>query len=282
MKLGRLTDGGEPFWALVDDDEAGVRPIRGGIRSWAAALATSWDAGVLELGDPRALEDLTVLAPAEESAKIICLGATYAKHVVGLGATPTPHPAGFWKPYDAVVGPFDQINYPAITDALDFEVELVLVMATAVDRARPGAAVLGYTVGNDVSLRDLQFGGSVTGMDMFSAKSAVRSTPLGPWIVTADELGPGLPDLALTLCVNGEKRQSARTSEMSFSLDTLVAWADERTPLRSGDVVYTGTPEGVGHEDGTYLEPGDVVEASLERLGAQRNVVGPDPRKEEG
>lgn len=281
MKLGRLTDGREPFWALVDDDESRVRPISGSLREWSGALASGWDPGALELGEPIARDGLTLLAPAEASSKIICLGATYAKHVVGLGAKPTPHPAGFWKPYDAVVGPSDQIDYPAITDGLDFEVELVMVMATTVDRGRPGDAVLGYTVGNDISLRDLQFGGSVTGMDMFSAKSAFRSTPLGPWIVTADEFGPGLPDLALTLTVNGEKRQSARTSEMSFSLDALVTWADERTPLRPGDIVYTGTPEGVAHEDGRYLRPGDIVEASVEGLGSQRNVVGPDPREEE-
>ena len=111
-------------------------------------------------------------------------------------------------------------------------------------------------------------------MDMFTAKSAYRSAPLGPWIVTRDELGDGTPDLELTLSVNGETRQSARTSEMSFGVDMLLAWADARTPLRAGDVVFTGTPEGVGHEDGRYLQPGDVVEATIERLGTQRNTIG--------
>lgn len=274
MKLGRLTDGQRTFWAAISDDESTVSPISGGIREWAPALMERFHPGVLKLDDPHPLDGLTVLAPAEESAKIICLGATYAKHVIGLGVTPTPHPAGFWKPSDAVIGPYDEIEYPAITKGLDFEVEIVFVVGTTVDRSAPGRSVLGYTVGNDVSLRDLQFGGSVTGMDMFSAKSAYRSTPLGPWIVTADEFGDGMPDLGLTLSVNGETRQAARTSEMSFDLDTLVTWADERTPLRPGDVVYTGTPQGVGYEDGRYLRPGDVIEASIERLGVQRSVVG--------
>ncbi|GGL41823.1 fumarylacetoacetate hydrolase family protein [Nocardia jinanensis] len=274
MKLGRLTDGRTEFWALVDADETRVRRIRGSIREWAGPLATAWDTGVLDLGDSLPLDGLTILAPAEETAKVVCLGATYARHVTGLGIAPTPHPAGFWKPNDALVGAYDAIEYPAISTALDFEVEFVFVTAGPVDRSAPGAALLGFTIGNDTSLRDLQFGGSVTGMDMFSAKSQVRSTPLGPWIVTADEFGPGLPDLALTLTVNGEKRQSARTSDMSFSLDTLITWADERTPLRAGDVIFTGTPEGVGHEDGRYLAPGDLVEITIERLGAQRNRVG--------
>jgi 2-keto-4-pentenoate hydratase/2-oxohepta-3-ene-1,7-dioic acid hydratase in catechol pathway len=275
MKLGRLTDGASTFWAVIAEDEATLRPIRGGIGDWASALTHDFDPAVLHLGDPRSLDGLAVLAPVEDSAKVVCLGATYAKHVLGLGATPTPHPAGFWKPMDALVGPHDTIEYPTISEGLDFEVEIVLVMGTLVDRSHPGRSVLGYTIGNDVSLRDLQFGGSVTGMDMFSAKSAYRSTPLGPWIITTDEFGPGMPDLSLELSVNGERRQFARTSEMSFGLDVLVSWADERTPLRPGDVVYTGTPEGVGHEDGRYLQPGDLVEASIERLGAQRNVVGP-------
>lgn len=275
MKIGRLNDGQRTFWAVIADDASTVRPISGGIREWAPALVDSFDPGVLGLGDPRPLDGLTFLAPAEESAKIVCLGATYAKHMIGLGVPQTPYPAGFWKPYDAVIGPYDEIEYPAITKALDYEVEIVFIMGTTVDRSTPGRSVLGYTVGNDVSLRDLQFGVAATGMDMFSGKSAYHSTPLGPWIVTADEFGDGMPDLALTLTVNGETRQAARTSEMSFGLDTLLTWANERTPVRSGDVVYTGTPQGVGHEDGHYLRPGDVIETSIERLGAQRNVVGP-------
>ena len=225
-------------------------------------------------GAQRPLDGLAVLAPVEESAKVICLGATYAKHVTGLGVQSHDKPAGFWKHFDALVGPEDEIVYPEISEGFDFEVELVMIVGDTLDPGDPERSILGYTVGNDTSLRDHQFGGSVTGMDMFTAKSAYRSAPLGPWIVTRDELGDGTPDLELTLSVNGETRQSARTSEMSFGVDMLLAWADARTPLRAGDVVFTGTPEGVGHEDGRYLQPGDVVEATIERLGTQRNTIG--------
>jgi 2-keto-4-pentenoate hydratase/2-oxohepta-3-ene-1,7-dioic acid hydratase in catechol pathway len=276
MKIGRLTDGSTTYWAALQPDEESVRPLAGPIASWGPRVTADGSDGAAYDGEVRPLAGLRLVAPAQPDAKVVCLGATYAKHVVGLGRAMTGQPAGFWKPFDALIGPGDDIVYPAITEGLDFEVELVMVIGSArVDRDAPLAAVLGYTVGNDISLRDLQFKGSVTGMDMFSAKSAERSTPLGPWIVTRDEFGEGSPDLLLTLTVNGEKRQSERTSAMSFGLDALVRWADERTTLRAGDVVYTGTPHGVAHEDGRYLQPGDVVEATVEGLGTLRNTVGP-------
>ncbi|MCW2694221.1 MAG: hypothetical protein JWM67_2825 [Mycobacterium sp.] len=275
MRIGRLTDGTSTFWAALQQDGTSVRPLAGAIASWGPVVTAGGSAAAPYDGDARPLAGLRLLAPAEASSKIVCLGATFAKHVAGLGRTMADQPAGFWKPYDAVIGPDDEIAHPAITNGLDFEVELVVVMgAPRVDRQAPMSAVLGYTVGNDISLRDLQFAGSVTGMDMFSAKSAERSTPLGPWIVTRDEFGDGTPDLLLTLTVNGEKRQSDRTTSMAWEIDHLVRWADERTTLRAGDVVYTGTPDGVGHEDGRYLQPGDVVEATVEGLGTLRNTVG--------
>lgn len=276
MRIGRLTDGTSTFWAVLQPDEQSVRRIEGDIASWAPAVTDGSDPPVT--GEPLPLTGLRLLAPAQPDAKVVCLGATFAKHVAGLGREMAGQPAGFWKPYSALIGPEDDIAYPAITEGLDFEVEIVIVVgAPTVDRENPFRSILGYTVGNDVSLRDLQFAGSVTGMDMFSAKSADDSTPLGPWIVTRDEFGDTNPDLLLTLTVNGEKRQSDRTTSMAWPLDFLLRWADERTSLHPGDVVYTGTPDGVGHEDGRYLEPGDVVEATIERLGTQRNTVGPRP-----
>ncbi|MCW2606069.1 MAG: hypothetical protein JWO60_762 [Frankiales bacterium] len=275
MRIGRLSDGGTPFWAVLQDDEKTVRPLAGGVADWGPAVTAGGQPPYS--GEARPLDGLRVLAPAEPSAKVVCLGATYAKHVVGLGKEMTGQPAGFWKPYSALIGPDDEIRYPRITKGLDYEVELVIIVGDDVDEADPFACILGYTVGNDISLRDLQFAGSVTGMDMFSAKSADASTPLGPWIVTRDEFGDVHPDLLLTLKVNGETRQDERTSAMAWGVDVLVQWADARTSLSAGDVVYTGTPHGVAHEDGRYLEPGDVVETTLERLGTLTNVVGARP-----
>ena len=274
MRIGRLTDESTTFWAALQPDGTSVRPLSGAVASWAPLITAGGPAAAPYDGPARPLSGLRLLAPAEPQAKVVCLGATYAKHVAGLGAAMVGQPAAFWKPFDALIGPDEDIVYPTITRGLDFEVELVMVVgAERVDRDAPLQSVLGYTVGNDISLRDLQFAGSATGMDMFSAKSAERSTPLGPWIVTRDEFGDVHPDLQLTLTVNGEVRQSERTSAMAFELDHLVRWADERTVLRPGDVVYTGTPHGVAHEDGRYLQPGDVVETSVERLGTLRNTV---------
>jgi 2-keto-4-pentenoate hydratase/2-oxohepta-3-ene-1,7-dioic acid hydratase in catechol pathway len=279
MKIGRLNDasaapGSPGTWFALQPDGTSVRPLAGPIATWGPQITLGGAEAAPYDGPARPLAGLRVLAPAEPSSKVVCLGGTYPKHVAGLGAQMASQPAGFWKPYDALVGPDDDIRYPAITRGLDYEVELVMVIGAAtVDREAPLTSVLGYTVGNDISLRDLQFAGSVTGMDMFSAKSAESSTPLGPWIVTRDEFGDEHPDLLLTLSVNGEQRQSERTSAMAFTCDTLVRWADERTTLRPGDVVYTGTPDGVAHEDGRYLQPGDVLETTVERLGTQRNTV---------
>jgi 2-keto-4-pentenoate hydratase/2-oxohepta-3-ene-1,7-dioic acid hydratase in catechol pathway len=276
MKIGRFSDGTTTFWAAVDSDAGQVRPLAGGVREWGPRVsAGGGDAAPLR-GDTVALDGLTMVMPAEERSKVVCLGATYAKHVEGLGREMAGQPAGFWKPFSALLDPEAEIVYPSITEALDFEVELTIVVGTdKVDRANPVQSILGYTVGNDVSLRDLQFAGSVTGMDMFSAKSADRSSGLGPWIVTRDEFGDEHPDLLLTLSVNGEERQKERTSAMAWPVDFLLRWADERTTLSTGDVVMTGTPAGVAYEDGRYLQPGDVVEAVIERIGTLRNTVGP-------
>jgi 2-keto-4-pentenoate hydratase/2-oxohepta-3-ene-1,7-dioic acid hydratase in catechol pathway len=278
MRIGRFSDGSAAFWAAVDSDAGRVRPLVGGVQDWGPGVAAGGGDAAPLRGDAHALGDVQILMPAESGAKVVCLGATYAKHVEGLGREMAGQPAGFWKPFTALLDPEAEIVYPSITNALDFEVELTIVVGTErVDRANPASSILGYTVGNDVSLRDLQFAGSVTGMDMFSSKSADRSSGIGPWIVTRDEFGDGHPDLLLTLNVNGEERQKERTSAMAWPVDFLLRWADERTTLSAGDVVMTGTPAGVAYEDGRYLQPGDVVEAAIEGIGTLRNTVGPRP-----
>jgi 2-keto-4-pentenoate hydratase/2-oxohepta-3-ene-1,7-dioic acid hydratase in catechol pathway len=278
MRIGRFSDGRATFWAGVDPDAGRVRPLVGGVQDWGPRVASDGGGSAPLSGDELDLADLTILMPAESGAKVVCLGATYAKHVEGLGREMAGQPAGFWKPFSALLDPEAEIVYPSITEALDFEVELTIVVGTTrVDRNNPVSSILGYTVGNDVSLRDLQFAGSVTGMDMFSAKSADHSSGVGPWIVTRDEFGDGHPDLLLTLTVNGEERQKERTSAMAWPVDFLLRWADERTTLTTGDVVMTGTPAGVAYEDGRYLQPGDIVEASIERIGTLRNTVGSRP-----
>jgi 2-keto-4-pentenoate hydratase/2-oxohepta-3-ene-1,7-dioic acid hydratase in catechol pathway len=156
---------------------------------------------------------------------------------------------------------------------------VVVVGADIADRAHAERSILGYTVGNDVSARDQQFSGGVTGMDMFSAKALDATSGIGPWIVTRDEFGDEHPDLDLSLTVDGETRQHDRTGSMVWGSGELLAYVDARMHLHCGDVMFTGTCAGVGHEDGRYLEPGQEVTVTIERIGSLSNVVGPRPEQ---
>jgi 2-keto-4-pentenoate hydratase/2-oxohepta-3-ene-1,7-dioic acid hydratase in catechol pathway len=273
VKIARCSDGRAAFWAVIEPDAGVARPLAGGFADWAPALTADLGTPPPFTGGERALEELRLVAPAEASARVLAAGATYAKHIAGLGLQMPEQPAAFLKGYSTIIGPEDEIVYPAVTEALDFEVELVAVMGDAPARAPGFRSILGYTIGNDVSARDLQFSHTLINMDMFSAKALDQTAPLGPWIVTRDEFGDGQPDLELTLLVDGEVRQRERTASMAWSVGEIVTYIDARMRLTCGDIIFTGTPAGVGHETGRYLEPGHVVEATIERIGTLRNRV---------
>lgn len=277
MKLARLDDGTRHFWAAIDPNKNLAREIDGTILDWGAWIAA---------GDMRLpfnskivpLDRTRYLPPIEPTSKIAAVGANYQKHLDELRVARPPHPIAFLKPYSALVGQDEEVRYPAITNQLDHEVELVAVMGAPhlADRTRPSDSLLGYTVGNDVSARDLQRS-PLGGMDLFSAKIHDRTAGLGPWIVTKDEFPPGPLDLAISLKVDGETRQEDRTSAMIWGVDELLLYVDDRTSLHTGDVVYTGTPAGVAMATGRYLEPGEVMEAIIEGIGTLRNRVGARP-----
>jgi 2-keto-4-pentenoate hydratase/2-oxohepta-3-ene-1,7-dioic acid hydratase in catechol pathway len=274
MKIARFQIDGAPSWGVVDSAQGIVHAIDGPIHRWAPALTADFSSSLPLTGRTAELGSLSLLPPAEPGSKVVAAGATYAKHVAGLGLKMPEKPAAFLKPYESVIGPYDDIAYPPITEQLDYEVELVVVIGAPIGRTEAGwPGILGYCVGNDVSARDLQFGGSVTGMDMFSAKGLDDTSGLGPWITTRDEFGDIHPDLELTLTVDGEVRQQDRTSSMAWGAGELVEYVAARSRLAPGDVLFTGTPAGVAHEDGRYLQPGQVVEATVERLGTLRNTV---------
>jgi len=274
MKIARVLVDNIPTWGLVDHSKGAVELIDGRLRDWAPALTADF-ANVPPLaGRTVDLASVRLLLPVDPGSKVLAAGATYAKHVAGLGLKMPEKPAAFLKPYESLIGPTDDILYPPLTEQLDFEVELVVIAGTAIRRDDSGAAgILGYCVGNDVSARDLQFGGSVTGMDIFSAKGLDDTSGIGPWITTRDEFGDAAPDLELLLTVDGEVRQRDRTTSLVWTPAELVEYVAARSRLSPGDVLFTGTPSGVAHEDGRYLKPGQVVEASVEGLGTLRNVV---------
>jgi len=275
MKVARCNDGSNTFWAVIDPDGKTARPLAGAITDWAPGLTANPGGPLPFAGPARPLDGLRLLAPLEPTARIPAVGATYAKHVAGLGLKMPKQPAAFLKPVSSLVGPQDELNYPAITKALDYEGELVVIVGAKVESPdRAIEAILGYTIGNEVSARDLQFGGSVTGMDLFSGKALDSTGSLGPWIVTRDEFGDRSPDLELEVTVNGERRQHERTGNLVWGVGELLAYVDARMSVRPGDVMFTGTPAGVGHEDGRYLEPGQVVTVTIERMGSLTNTVG--------
>ena len=282
MKIARCSNqaqGAAPFWALVDTAAQTATPIAGCFASWAPRL-TRGDAGALvPSGEALSLSSVRLLPPIEKGNRVVIAGANYAKHLAADFGIVKAHgqPIAFLKAYGALIGANDELRYPPLTDELDHEVELVAVIgAEAVDRKDPLSSVLGYCVGNDVSARDLQRSGPPgVGMDLFAAKSQDRSTGLGPWIVTRDEFPEGSPKRRLTLKVNGNIRQDGNTAEMTWDVAFLVRFVDERSSFECGDVMFTGSPAGTAQGSGKFLQPGDIVEASVEGIGTLRNTVGP-------
>jgi len=205
---------------------------------------------------------------------VFCLGQNYAAHAAESGNPPPTAPIYFTKPPTTVVGPGDPIPYPqGLTTRLDWEVELGVVMGRGGRDIPEGQAlehVFGYTIFNDVSARDLQFRTS----QWFKGKSLDGSCPMGPVIVTPDEI-PDPQRLRLRLSVNGVQKQDSNTGDMIFSVARIIADLSAGMTLEPGDCISTGTPQGVGdgRKPPEYLKPGDVMEAEIERIGVLRNLV---------
>ncbi|MFI1508692.1 fumarylacetoacetate hydrolase family protein [Streptomyces sp. NPDC020597] len=259
---GRLLD-----LSSVTPDIDGVFLASGGVDRARTAVT----AGELPELDPAGLR---VGAPVTRPGKIVCVGLNYRDHAAETGAAIPPRPVVFMKDPGTVVGPYDEVLIPRGSVKTDWEVELAVVIGK---RARylegPGAAravIAGYAISHDVSEREFQLEYS-SQWDL--GKSCETFNPLGPWLVTADEVGDP-QNLALNLSVNGVKRQQGHTGDMIFSVDHLVSYLSRYMVLEPGDVINTGTPAGValGLPGTPYLRPGDTVELSVDGLGAQRQT----------
>jgi 2-keto-4-pentenoate hydratase/2-oxohepta-3-ene-1,7-dioic acid hydratase in catechol pathway len=229
-------------------------------------------------------EEAMLLAPIPRPRKnVFCLGRNYAEHAAestrawGEDAPPPPpqYPAIFTKAPTSVVGPYDDIPYdPKVTTELDWEVELAVVVGKRGKNITRGEAfdhIFGYMVLNDVSAREVQ---KRHGGQFFKGKSLDGTCPIGPWIVTADELGdPG--DLQLWTRVNGEVKQHDTTRSMLLDVPGTIESLSLGMTLEPGDIIATGTPAGVGfaRTPPEFLHPGDVVECEVERIGVIRNRV---------
>lgn len=275
MKLARYSISGECGWGLVDDDASGITPLEGGIRDWGGAVCRGQGSDALRSrGEAIPLSSVRLLPPFERGGKILVAGANYRKHLADFGLSEPSAPHFFLKPHGALIGAGDPIAYPPLTSKLDFEVELVVVFGCSIEPGGdPYDAVLGYCVGNDVSARDLQVGTAGIGMDLLSAKGLDGTCPVGPWIVTRDSLPAGSPRLAMTMRVNGELRQNGNSGDMTWDVAGLARFIDQRTRIEAGDLMFTGTPEGVAQSDGRFLADGDELETAIEGIGALRNRV---------
>jgi acylpyruvate hydrolase len=258
------------FAALVDGD--GVRPLEG-----IAELGRATPSEVLAeppLSDERVpLADVTLLPVVPHPGKVVCVGLNYRAHVEeGVYEVPD-YPALFSKFAETLVGAGAPVLVPPESEAVDYEAELAFVVGRPVRRARREdalAAVGGYTIANDVSMRDYQY----KTHQWLPGKNWVASTPLGPFLVTPDEVGdPHALDITLEL--NGEQLQASNTSRFIFDIPTLVATISEFIPLTPGDVVLTGTPSGVGYrrDPKVLLRDGDRMAIEIERVGRLETPV---------
>lgn len=256
-----LVEGGEAALARAREAfEAGQRLVDGhGIEDLAAR----------KLAYP--LAKVRLLAPIVPPRNVFCLGRNYADHAAERGAAVPEHPVYFTKPPACVIGPGERVTHHAVTKELDYEVELTAVIGVGGrDIARENALrhVFGYTVINDVTARDLQKKHG----QWFKGKSLDTFCPMGPVLVTADEI-PDPQNLAVSLRVNGQVRQSSHTSKMIFPVDQCIEVLSQGFTLVPGDVIATGTPDGVGAATGNFLKVGDRMEAEVERIGVLPNRV---------
>ncbi|KRC65806.1 5-oxopent-3-ene-1,2,5-tricarboxylate decarboxylase [Aeromicrobium sp. Root236] len=212
--------------------------------------------------------------PVPDPSKVLCIGLNYADHVGETGRQLPSHPDVFSKFDTSLIGPTDVIAGTDITENLDFEGELAIVIGrvcSRVDESEALGYVAGLTVLNDITARDLQHRGT----QWLAGKALDDATPCGPFLVTLDEVGdPQTLDIRTT--VNGVEVQSSNTKNMIFSVANVVAYVSQFLTLRPGDIIATGTPEGIGakRQPPQWLQVGDVVTVELERVGVLTNRVG--------
>lgn len=221
------------------------------------------------------LSSVRLLAPIERPGKYLAIGMNYKKHVEEAARLGVPAPKQqlwFNKQTSCIAGPFDDID-PGVTESLDYEVELGAVIGKTAKRVSEADArehVFGYFVANDVSARDWQFHSPTFTM----GKSFDTHGPIGPWIVTADEIRDP-HQLKLRCWVNGQLRQESDTSQMIYNMWQQIAYLSTAFTLEPGDLLATGTPEGVGAgmKPAQFLKPGDVVRCEIDGIGAIKNKV---------
>jgi acylpyruvate hydrolase len=275
MKLAtvRIHDGTRAV--LVDGDSY----IDLGLADVGALLAEpNWSDRAVATGDDAfryGIADVELAPLVVSPGKVVCVGLNYRTHILEMGRELPEYPTLFAKFADALVGANDDIVLPPESNAMDWEAELVVVIGRPVRRAdeeQAAAAIAGFTIMNDVTMRDWQF----RTREWLQGKTFEGTTPLGPMLVTPDELTGGVrPALAMTCIVDGEIVQQSDTGDLVFDPVALVRYVSTIGTLRPGDIIATGTPGGVGHArtPPRYLRVGQTVVTEIEGIGRLTNTV---------
>lgn len=269
--IAQDADGTEKYFsltALTNDIDGGFLASDGIDRTREAL-----DKGELPEISP---EGLRIGAPVARPGAVVAIGLNYTAHAAESGATPPEVPVVFLKPTNTIAGPFDAAPIPPSSEKYDWEVELAIVIGKEASylssTSEAEACIAGYAVANDLSERDYQIPGAAG--QWTKGKSLPGSTPLGPWLVPASDIDAG--NLRLQTLVNGEGRQDSNTSDMIFGPATIVHHLSQYMVLEPGDVIITGTPEGVALSGRfPFIQAGDVVELEIEGLGRQRQEYFP-------
>ena len=284
LKFLRIGEAGAERPAALDDDGVlwDLSPLTpdidgeflasGGLDAAAEAVSAG---GLPIIDDPADGTGVRIGAPVARPQAVICIGMNYAAHAAESGSQPPTRTVIFFKHPNTVVGPFDEVLIPPGSTKTDWEVELAVVIGV---RARylsspteAMAHVAGFAVSNDVSEREYQI--EISGGQWSKGKSSETFNPLGPWMVRPSEIGDG-SGLRLRSFVNGKPRQDSSTSDLIFNVAQVVYELSQYMVLEPGDLINTGTPQGVALSGRfPYLRPGDVVECEVDGLGRQRQVL---------
>ena len=286
MKLATFTfDGRPPEVGVVQGDA--ILPLGAaahGLPTTMGALIAQWDAVRPQVerlaegpGDAIPLAAVQLQAPLARPGKIMAMGLNYADHVAEAKLEKPQHQVWFCKQPNTVHPPYAPVQIPKASSAVDYEVELVVVVGKGgrhISRADAGQHIFGYCVGNDVTARDWQR----RTPQWVLGKSFDTHGPFGPWITTADEVGDP-HRLAIRSLVNGEVRQDSNTRELIFNVFDQVAYLSEAMTLEPGDIIFSGTPGGIGAAMAppVFLRAGDRVRCEIAELGALDAVFEPEP-----
>ena len=265
MRIARFASGDDPQYGIVELPEDGGRHP-----GTVSVLTGDPIAMPVQLtGERKELDGVRLLAPVIPRSKVVGVGRNYAAHAAELGNAVPTTPLTFFKPNTSVIGPGDPIVHPQASQEVSFEGELAVVIGRIckeVPESRAAEVIFGYTIANDVTARDLQKSDG----QWSRAKGYDTFCPLGPWITTHQSLDE-VADLTIRTTLDGQERQNGSTRDMVHGIPALIAYISSFTTLLPGDVILTGTPEGVGQ-----MRPGQEVSIEIEGIGTLTNSVTAD------